>query len=200
MESERVPGKNFRPIKGIPLYQYFLDKMSGCDFDKVYVDTDSEEIAEYAQDQGLGFIPRLPHLAESDANGNDLLNYHSTILDADYYFQLFITSPLLKATTINECIRVLQSGNCDSVLSTKSIYTWFWFKKQPVNYDPQVLPRSQDAEPIIMETTGLYGITKDALLERRSRIGKNPYFFEVTDPEAIDLDTNYDFRLLELYA
>ena len=34
-----------------------------------------------------------------------------------------------------------------------------WFKK-PINYRPKILPRSQDARPVIIETTGLYGITK----------------------------------------
>ena len=37
------------------------------------------------------------------------------------------------------------------------------FKKKPVNYNPKVLPRSQDAVPIIQESTGLYGIKSKTL-------------------------------------
>ena len=127
-DSERVPGKNFRLINGIPLYQYFLNKMPNCLFDEVYVDTDSQEIARYAIDNGFVHVPRLPELAGPDANGNDLLNYHVKILDADCYFQLFITSPLLRIDTINDCIKILKTRNFDSILTTKSIYTWFWFR------------------------------------------------------------------------
>ena len=81
----------------------------------------------------------------------------------------------------------------------KSIKTWFWYKNKPVNYDPKSLPRSQDATPLIYETTGLYGIKRNALISNKSRIGNNPFFFEVSDEEAIDLDNERDFQYLEYY-
>ena len=127
-----------------------------------------------------------------------MLNYHAKIVDADIYFQLFITSPLLKVKTINKCIKFLKNNKkYDSILTTKSIYSWFWFKKKPVNYNPQILPRSQDAVPIVNETTGLYGIKRKALEKNKCRIGKKPFFFEVSDEECIDLDNNKDFKYFE---
>ena len=51
-----------------------------------------------------------------------------------------------------------------------------------------------------METTGLYGITRQALLDNKARIGQSPYFYEVTDAEAIDLDNEFDFNFLEFYV
>ena len=101
---------------------------------------------------------------------------------------------------MNACIDILLSGKYDSVLTSRSLFTWFWFDGRPVNYNPQLLPRSQDARPVVMETTGLYGIKRQALLENKSRIGKNPYFFEVTDEESVDLDNEFDFKLLEIYV
>ena len=199
-KSERVPGKNFRMIGGKPLFKYFLDKLSSCNFDEVYIDSDSEEIEEYSKNKGYGFIHRDPELSKNTANGNDLLNHHVKKIQSDYYFQLFVTSPLLKVETVNACIEILHNGKYDSVLTSRSIYTWFWFDGSPVNYDPRILPRSQDAKPVVMETTGLYGIKRQALLANKSRIGESPYFFEVTDAEAIDLDNEFDFKLLEFYV
>ena len=96
-------------------------------------------------------------------NGNDLLTYHAKIIKADFYFQIFVTSPL-SVKSINNCIRILKKNKrIDSIFTAKKIYSWFWFKNKPVNYKPKVLPRSQDAQPIIMETTGLYGIKKNSL-------------------------------------
>ena len=43
-------------------------------------------------------------------------------------------------------------------------------------------------------------MTAKALLDNKSRIGKSPYFFEVTDAEAIDLDNEFDFNYLEFYV
>ena len=88
----------------------------------------------------------------------------------------------------------------DSILTSKSVHTWFWYKGKPVNYDPKNLPRSQDAHPLVFETTGLYGIRKKILLSKRSRIGDKPYFYEVSDEEAIDLDNLKDFEYLEYYV
>ena len=69
-------------------------------------------------------------------------------------------------------------------------------QKNPVNYNPKVLPRSQDAIPIIQETTGLYGIKKKSLLKKKCRIGYKPFFYKVSDKEALDLDNSEDFEIL----
>ena len=198
-ESERVKKKNFRLLNGVPLYEHFLNKLESCFFDDIYVDTDSGEVKRFVEDRGFIHIPRLPELSKSNANGNDLLNYHSSIIEADYYFQLFITAPLLNSETINKAIEILNNNNeHDSIFTANEIYSWFWHDNKPVNYDPKVLPRSQDAVPVIRETTGLYGIHKDSLLENKCRIGKNPYMLIVDENEAIDLDSEFDFQYVEL--
>lgn len=198
LNSKRVKGKNFKIVLGKPLYQYLLDKIKRCNFDEIYIDSDSDEIKKYCFKKGFNFIKRLPKLAKDNANGNDLINYHGRIIEADLYFQLFITSPLLSVKTINRCINILKKNKkFDSILTVKEIYTWFWFNKKPVNYNPKILPRSQDAEPITMETTGLYGIRKKTLKSMKCRIGKKPYFLKVDDEETIDLDNYSDFKYLE---
>ena len=196
--SVRVKNKNFKLINKTPLYRYLLDKLKKSNFDEIYVDSDSLEIKKYCKRMGYKFIQRKPYLTKNNANGNDLLNYHSKIVNADIYFQLFVTAPLLKIDTINKCIAIMKSKKkYDSILTAKSVYTWFWFKKKPVNYSPKILPRSQDAKPLVFETTGLYGIRKNILSKRKSRIGNKPYFYEVADEEAIDLDNLKD---LEYYV
>ena len=199
-DSKRVHKKNFKKVQGKPLYHYILDKLKKCNFDDVYVDTDSTAIKKFCKKKRIKIIHRIPKLATDKANGNDLLNYHAKIINADLYFQLFITAPLLKIETINNCIRILKISNkYDSVLTSKKLYTWFWFKNKPVNYNPKVLPRSQDALPVVVETTGLYGIKRNSLIKRKCRIGKRPYFYEVLQRESVDLDTDEDFQTLNFY-
>lgn len=195
--SQRVKNKNFKKINNIPLYELTLKKLKKCNFDEVYVDTDSDEIKKYCVKNKINIIHRLKSLSKNTANGNDLLNYHAKIIDADFYFQLFITAPLIKISSINNCISILKkSKKHDSILTVQSLYTWFWFKKKPVNYNPKILPRSQDAQPIIVETTALYGIKKNSLKKRRCRIGLNPFFYELSEKECIDLDNKKDFDYL----
>jgi CMP-N-acetylneuraminic acid synthetase len=200
-KSTRVRRKNFTKIrKNKPLYKFFLEKVIKCNFDQIYVDTDSIEIINFCKKKKINFIKRKKYLAKDNANGNDLLNYHAKIIQSDLYFQLFITAPLLSVKTINECIYLLKTKKkIDSIFTCHKIFSWFWFKNKPVNYKPNVLPRSQDAKPIIMETTGLYGVRKKTLKKYKCRIGKQPYFFEVSKKESLDLDTKEDFKILKTY-
>jgi len=200
-KSTRVRRKNFTKIKkNKPLYKFFLEKVIKCNFDQIYVDTDSIEIINFCKKKKINFIKRKKYLAKDNANGNDLLNYHAKVIQSDLYFQLFITAPLLSVKTINECIYLLKTKKkLTQFFTCHKIFSWFWFKNKPVNYKPNVLPRSQDAKPIIMETTGLYGIRKKTLKKYKCRIGKKPYFFEVSKKESLDLDTKEDFKILKTY-
>jgi len=199
-QSRRYKNKNFRSLNGEKLYQILLKKLSDCDFDQVWVDTDSNEVKEFSLSCGYQTIDRQPELAADSANGNDLLNYHSTIVETDIYFQLFVTAPFLKTETINSAIDIMKNNlHYDSILTAEEIYSWFWFNGDPVNYEPSVLPRSQDAVPIVRESTGLYGIRSEALAKHSCRIGANPYFLYLDQIEAIDIDTELDFQIAELF-
>ena len=198
--SERVPGKNFRPVGGVPLYQAIVTKAlaSGC-FSTVFVDTNSAEAADFAKANGAVPIARKPELALASANGNDLLNYHGEIEPSfDFYFQLFVTAPLLKLESIRGAVSaLLDSGTHDSVLTTLDHKGFFWRSGLPISYQPNLLPRSQDLLPIVEETTALYGITRASLLKYRCRIGAQPVFYPVSRLEAVDLNTEEDFVYLD---
>ena len=47
--SKRVKNKNFIKVNNSPLYKYILDKMKKCNFDEVYVDSDSKKIENYCK-------------------------------------------------------------------------------------------------------------------------------------------------------
>ena len=197
-QSRRVHLKNFRPFAGKPLYRHFLEKMIDMPFDGIYVDTDSEIVAEYTISMGWDVIERLPELAADTANGNDLLMYEASQVEADIYFQMFVTAPLLEPSTIRKAYEVMTTElEYDSLFTAVRIFSWFWYNDRPINYDPKVLPRSQDAAPVIRETTGLYAIRREALLQEKCRIGRSPYMLFVSEVEAIDIDTEFDFQLAE---
>jgi CMP-N-acetylneuraminic acid synthetase len=196
--SQRVQGKNFRPLGGRPLFHYILEAARQAGLDRVFVNTDDPGAAGYARANGLGVIDRPAYLSADSANGNDLLLYDASQVTADIYVQLFATAPFLSPATIRRAVSILKEDpECDSVFTVNAIYSWFWFDGRPVNYDPQVLPRSQDAKPVIRETTGLYAIRRESLLARRCRIGARPRHLVVDEIEGLDIDTEFDFRFGE---
>ena len=198
--SERVPGKNLRLLNGKKLYQYICNHVKEADvFDDVFVDTNSPEVADYAIQLGFQVIERKPELAKNTANGNDLLMYHfNKYPNYDYYFQLFATAPYMQPETIKSCYyKLIASEEYDSCFTATENHSFYWLAGNPINYRPGILPRSQDMLPIFEETTGLYGISADSLKRFRCRIGRKPYIFIVNKFEAVDINTEEDFKVAE---
>jgi len=198
--SKRIPRKNFRPFCRHPLYKYIITNAVDSEaFDELYVDTDSDEIKEFARKMGAQIIDRPEFMTADDVNGNDLLVYdYEAVKKGDYLFQLFATAPLLRAETIKKCVDFLKNNkDYDSIFTATEESGWFWFNDLPVNYRPEILPRSQDAKHVLKESTGLYGITKESLLKYKCRIGARPKPFLIAPVEALDIDTEYEFEFAE---
>lgn len=198
--SERVPGKNLRMINGKKLYEYICEHVQMADaFDDVYIDTNSQEISDYAEKMGFKVIPRKEELARNTANGNDLLLHHYMLFpEYDYYFQLFATSPYLQPDTIAGCVNhLIGSEKYDSCFTATENHGFYWFQGTPINYRPGILPRSQDMTPVFEESTGLYGIRRDSLNKYRCRIGANPYIHTISKFEAVDINTEEELILAE---
>ncbi len=201
--SSRVPNKNLRLLRGIPLYRYALDTVINSKvFDDVFVDTDSEDVKNYCIEKNINIIDRDPKLLKDSANGNDLLEHWVDIKpNYDVYFQVFVTSPFLTSNTLKDCVNIMKTNSLgDSVFTVIEDYTWYWFNGKPVNYNPKLLPRSQDAKPIIKETTSLYGISKEGFNKTKSRIGESPQIYVVDEIEGTDIDTEFDFTMAKLIA
>ena len=122
--------------------------------------------------------------------------------DYGYYFQLFATSPFTSVKTVRECSNLLKvsTGVYDSILTVHEKCGWYWFEDSPINYNPKTLPRSQDAKKVLSETTALYGITNESLKKNQCRIGDKPLFYFVNDIEAMDIDSEFDFKMAQIIA
>ncbi len=198
--SERVPGKNLRLLNGKKLYEYICEHTASAKvFDEIFIDTNSEEIAEYAKRNGFHYIKRESKFAENTANGNDLLWHHYELFPSfDFYFQAFATAPFLQPDSIKKCYEALvTSEHYDSCFTATENHGFFWIHGCPVNYRPCILPRTQDLEPVLEESTGLYGISAQALKKYKCRIGANPYIHIVNKFEAVDINTEEDLKIAE---
>ena len=194
--SERVPGKNFLHVDGRPLYTIFPTVLREV-FDHVFIDTDSEEVKQWAIDNGIGVIDRVPELASNAATGNMLLR-HAVGLHPGYrrYWHAFITSPRITVETVRDMLdkMVRKVDGCDSVFSVKEHHEFFWNANgtPSSNYRPDLQPRSQDVSPLYSEVCGLFGLTADAFNVTHTRYGLRPSLHVLPKEQTLDIDWKSD--------
>jgi CMP-N-acetylneuraminic acid synthetase len=201
--SQRVPGKNYRPLAGRPLYQYIVETLLAVPgIDGIVVDTDSEPIASglRAGFPSVQVIERPPHLRADDASMNDILLYDTAQVPADFYLQTHSTNPLLHAETISSGIQAMLADypRHDSLFSVTRLQTRLYDQSgRAINHDPAVLVQTQDLPPVYEENSCLYIFTRENLLKYHHRIGKSPLMYEIDAAEAWDIDDELDFAICD---
>jgi CMP-N-acetylneuraminic acid synthetase len=202
--SERVPGKNYRPFAGKPLYHYIISSLLKCEkISKIVIDTDSEFIIDDASRvfPSIKVIERPNNLRDGNIPMNDILLNDVKQVSADFYIQTHSTNPLLCAQSISDSIEKFleKYPQYDSLFSVTRIQTRLWDElTRPVNHNPAILLRTQDLPPIFEENSCLYLFTKKNLEARHNRIGERPMMYELPPEEAWDIDEDSDFRIAEL--
>jgi CMP-N-acetylneuraminic acid synthetase len=201
-DSERVPGKNYRPFAGVPLYHHIVISLLACPYiEEVVIDTDSPVIMEDASQyfSQVRLIERPDHLRTGTTPMNDVLRHDVTQVKSDYYLQTHSTNPLLRTETIRKAIETfLSPGDHDSLFGVTRLQTRLYDAQgNPINHDPDILLRTQDLPSVYEENSTLYIFSKKILEARKNRIGYRPAMFEVSLEEAIDIDEEMDFLFAE---
>ncbi len=184
--SQRVPGKNYRPLAGRPLYQHILDTLLAVpEIGQIAVDTDSEPIMEGLRKHypEIQIIERPASLRADDIPMNEILLYDTGLLQADFYLQTHSTNPLLGAATISRAIQAFEKGlpGIDSLFSVTRLQTRLYDRDgQALNHNPAELLQTQDLPPVYEENSCIYIFDRQTLYDRRHRIGAHPY--DVRDP------------------
>ena len=201
--SQRVPGKNYRPLAGKPLFQHIIETLlSVPEIELVMVDTDSEPVMDGVRRlfPTVKLIQRPEHLRADDVPMNDILLHDTAQVDADFYLQTHSTNPLLKPETVS-CAIQAQFTNYpvyDSLFSVTRLQTRLYFQDgQPINHNPLELIQTQDLPPVYEENSCLYLFTRENLLRKHHRIGDKPFMFEIEADEAWDIDEELDFEIAD---
>lgn len=198
MNNERTPGKNTKCFSdGTPLITFVQKALLGCEnIDEVYVYCSKEEIKEFLL-PGVKYLKRDEKYDTPQADVNDMFYRFTQDTGADITVLAHATAPFQKSESISAAIEVVKSGEYDSAVAVKRYQDFLWMDGKPYNYDTLHIPRTQDLEPVYMETTGLYVFTKEAISTRRSRIGEKPFAIEVSDIEAVDINNPIDFEIAD---
>jgi CMP-N-acetylneuraminic acid synthetase len=201
--SQRVPGKNYRPLAGKPLYQHIIESLLAVpEVGEILVDTDSPPvIAGLSRDfPNVRVIERPAHLLPDTISMNEILLYDTSQVNADFYLQTHSTNPLLRSGTISRAINEFLDDypTHDSLFSVTRMQTRLYDQHgQALNHDPDILLQTQDLPTVYEENSCLYIFTRETLSRRHNRLGERPLMFEMDAAEAWDIDEELDFAITD---
>lgn len=202
--SERVPNKNLKTFVDKPLYHFVLEQILKSKYlNKVYINTDSENIIKDVNKHfpEVIIINRPTELIGDFVSMNKIIEYDLSQIEGDFFLQTHSTNPLLTVETIDKGIEAFfdNQDKFDSVFSvTKWQTRFYWEDGKPINHNPKELLRTQDLPGLYEENSNFYIFTKDSFIASdNKRIGVKPYMFEMPPMEAVDIDTEFNFKLAE---
>lgn len=210
--SKRLPGKNIRSLGGKPLIVWSIDAAKNnseiCD---ILISTDSIDIAAVCKEAGA-YVPwlRPNELATDAASSVDValhaLDWYETEKgNVDGILLLQPTSPFRSKVTIQHGIELFSKHGYKPVLGVSPTHAHpMWSLRSEGDY---ILPfmkehglekRSQDLPQAYAVNGSFYLISPTELRASRNFLGAEtvPLIIE-SKQEAIDIDTEWDFKLAE---
>ena len=210
--SKRIPRKNIKDFLGKPIIAYSIEAaIKSSLFDEVIVSTDDEEIAKIAKTYGAK-VPFLRSTKNADdyATTFDVIkevvsNYDSLNKTFDYTCCLYACAPFITANKLIYAFDLLQKEDFDSVLPVAAfgfpIQRAFKMDKNNKTaffYPEFNLTRSQDLEQSYHDVGQFYWMKTNKCLQKKAVITDNTGSIVISEMEAQDIDTEFDWKLAEL--
>jgi len=200
LNNQRLPGKNLLLLNGKPTCKYIFETINNVEgVDEKYVYCSDESIKSYMP-EGLTFLKRDERLDGCQIKGLEIIEGFVNDVDADVYILTHVTQPFTKSESIKNALDKVVSGEYDSAFSAVVLQDYMWKDGKPLNYDMKNIIRTQELDPIYMETGAFFIFRKEVFTELGQRIGNNPYIYEINQFEAVDIDTAEDFEFAKIVA
>lgn len=212
--SQRLPGKNIKPLAGKPLISWTIEAaIKSQVFDYVFVSTDCKEIAAVSQQAGA-LVPflRPAELATATATTASVVEHLVSWFDQEYSTQINClailqpTTPLRNAGHIQDAIQLIQTSKAETVISICELEFPIQFcNTLPSNHslnnfiNPKHLKRTQDLESYYRLNGAIYLYTKQGLKSINNPYTENSQAYIMPAKNSIDIDTLDDFLLAEYY-
>lgn len=213
--SKGIKRKNLLPIEGIPLIQYTIDAAKGSKYiTRCIVNSDDEEILEFARQQDVEVLERPADLAQDHTPMKDVIIHQLEYLKnkeqycPDIFVLLQPTSPLRTARHIDEALENMLSNDCDALVSVEEEpHLHSPFSVMQINEEgylefflkegQKFTSRQEKPKFYARNGAAIYAVTVEAFLETGSLYGAKcvPYVMEIED--SVDIDSMLDVYVLK---
>ena len=196
LNNQRLPGKNTKLLGGKPLCQYMLETLTKINaIDEIYVYCSDDAILPYLP-EGVRFLKRDRRLDGAMVGHYEIVESFLNEVDADIYLNAHVTNPFVKQESIECGLAKVLSGEHDSAHTVQRLNKPLWYRGEPFNFTRTKMFRNQDIEPMFIDMN-LCIYKREVFTEQHSRYGKKPFFIEINEIEAIDIDYPEDLMLAE---
>ncbi len=213
--SKGVPGKNIKLLNGKPLIGYTIETALNVSFlNDVIVSTDNEEIANTAKKFGIKKIMQRPATLATDSSSKWLVFRHIVEeyeneygIRINYLVDMDVTVPLKNAADILGAIELaLKNQHADVVITAYHPERNPYFNMMEINENgfAEIVKKSvtpitgrQDAPEVFSLTPAVYVIKRNALFEYDHWSSAKCLLYPIPRERAIDIDTEFDFKLVE---
>lgn len=208
--SKGLPGKNIRPMLGLPMIAHTIRAAAAAErISEIVVSTDSEEIAGVAREHGAS----VPFLRPAELSGDkaavtDALSYTIRRLEEERgepipaFCELQPTSPLRNAGDIDGAVGLFLERDADSVISfVKSEKPLAWARE--LDREGRILPSpasrasNRQEHPDVYWPNGAVYVVRSALLAAGSFYTEKSYAYLMPPERSADIDTLLDFQIAE---
>lgn len=207
--SVGLPGKNVRPLLGIPLVARTVNAaLQARHVGAVYVSTDDAEIARIAAKAGAKVIERPAELSGSTASSESALLH---VLDwlsetsrpvPDHMVFLQCTSPFTRPEDIDNALETMTAKGASAALSVVEDHGFIWHEGDDgfaagITHDhSKPRQRRQDMKPRYRENGAIYAMRVADFLERKERFCGPVALVPVQGPAA-EIDDQHDWDFVE---
>lgn len=210
--SKRIPGKNIRDFRGMPIIAYSIRAAlaSGL-FEEVMVSTDSEEIAEVALAYGAA-VPFYRSAQTSDDFATTADVIHEVIVEYEQKGKSFenvcccyATAPFVTPQRLVEGYNRLRSSDVSAVFPVSEFsYPIYRSLKMDAdnlvsfNWPEYINSRSQDLPQAFHDAGQWYWLKVNEFIKSAKIIGNNSIGLKLDQTEVQDIDNEIDWKLAEL--
>lgn len=198
--SVRVLNKNIRPFAGTTLLDIKIKQLLKIrGLDGIVVNSNDEEILSIAARYNVETVLRDQHFASNEVTMSAVYANMAENFSGDTVMYSNVTNPLFEVASIENMIKIYKDGgDFDSVNSVNSIKEFMWLDGKAINYDPSQQPRSQDLPNIQAINFAISLISRSNMIQFRNVVGHKPFLYEISETEAVDIDTQLDFDIAEI--
>jgi len=197
--SKRILSKNIIDLNGKPLIAHAIE----CALEitsEVYVSTDYRDIASIARSFGAKTLMRPSALASDHATANEVVAHFLEQVESTTQFAYMQpTSPLLTSRFLKKGLNKLSRGEYNSVISVTQNTSFFWNDaREPVNFERNKKPRTQDMEKWYAENGAFYMTSRFDFEKSAALVSGNVGFVKMPRIMSFEIDTWEDLEIVKL--